>query len=305
MKIAVMGTGGMGGYYGGLLAEAGEDVTFIARGGHFDAIKQNGLTLIGDTTTHKNFRVAVTNCCTEMDFVDVVLFCVKLYDIESAANQIRPLVGPDTMVISVLNGVDGPERIENVIGPGHTIGGAAYASAMIDEPGVIRFKSTGGRLKIGELDGSFSSRLKAFKTICDNTEFECELTDNIVGGLWEKFILLATNSGLSCLCRRPVGEIYNDPDLLGLAKELMAEVRTLAIRKGISIDPNIIDKSVAWSQSLPPDLYASMYHDLVAGKRMEVEGMSGHVIQLGRELGVKTPHHLTVYGGLKVLKGGI
>ena len=199
MKIAVMGSGGMGGYYGGLLASVGEDVSFIARGEHLKALKSDGLLLKGDGEEIHLKPVMATDQPSEIGEVDIVLFCVKLYDTESAGELIKPLLGKNTMVISVLNGVDGPERLEKVIGPGHVIVGAAYASAVIEKPGVIKYKSTGGRLRIGELDGKISDRIKAFRKVCKTTDFECEITENIVGALWDKYILLATNSGLSCL----------------------------------------------------------------------------------------------------------
>ena len=248
--------------------------------------------------------IMATEQPSEIGEVDVVLFCVKLYDTESAGELIKPLLCKNTMVISVLNGVDGPERLEKIIGPGHVIGGAAYASAVIEKPGVIKYKSTGGRLKIGELDGKVSDRIKAFRKACKTTDFECEITQNIVGALWDKYILLATNSGLSCLCRSPVGKIYNDVDLVEVAVALMEETRSLALKQKIAIDPDVIKNSLNWSKSLPPDLFASMYYDMSAGKRMELEGMSGYIKRLGKELGINTPYHSSVYAGLKFFKDG-
>ena len=304
MKIAVMGTGGMGGYYGGLLGSVGADVSFIARGEHLKAMKQNGLLLKGDGEEIYLDPIMATDQPSEIGKADVVLFCVKLYDTETAAEVLKPLLGDNTMVISVLNGVDGPQRLERIVGPGRVIGGAAYASAYIEAPGIIKYKSTGGRLKIGELSGEISRRVDAFRTMCEPASFECEVTENIVGALWDKYILLATNAGLSCLCRSPVGKIYNDADLLEVAINLMEEVQALALKQNIAIDPNVIEQSVKWSKSLPPDLFASMYHDMAAGKRMELEGMSGFVKRLGKELGVSTPYHSLLYGGLKFFKDG-
>jgi len=304
MKIAVMGTGGMGGYYGGLLGSVGADVSFIARGEHLKAIKQDGLLLKGDGDEICLKSIMATDQPSEIGVVDVILFCVKLYDIETAAEVIKPLLGDNTMVISVLNGVDGPQRLERIIGLGRVIGGAAYASAYIEAPGTIKYKSTGGRLKIGELSGDISERIDTFRAICEPASFECEVTENIVGALWDKYILLATNAGLSCLCRSPVGKIYNDADLLEVAIALMEEVRALALKQNIAIDPNVIKHSLEWSKGLPSDLFASMYHDMAAGKRMELEGMSGYVKRLGKELGVSTPCHSLLYGGLKFFKDG-
>ena len=299
MKIAVMGTGGMGGYYGGYLAAAGCDVTFIARGEHLAAIQKNGLSLKGDNgDIHINPTPAMDDPGS-IGPVDVVLFCVKLYDVETAAELIQPLIKKDTIVISFLNGIDGPERLAKIIGKQHVIGGAAYASAVIEAPGIVRYKGTKGHFKIGYLDGRANQDLKEFQNLYSGTPIECEISDDILATLWDKFILLATNSGLSCMCRQPVGIIYNDPDLLELAMAMMREVESLAIAQHIKIDDEIIEKSVAWSKSAPTDLYASMYHDLRKGRPLELAGMSGFVATLGEQLKIATPCHKTVFACLK------
>ena len=299
MKIAVMGTGGMGGYYGGYLAAAGCDVTFIARGEHLAAIQKNGLSLKGDNGNMHINPTSATDDPGSIGPVDVVLFCVKLYDIETAAELIQPLIKKDTIVISFLNGIDGPERLAKIVGKQHVIGGAAYASAVIEAPGVVRYKGTKGHFRIGYLDGRANHGLKEFQSLYSGTPIECEISDDIVATLWDKFILLATNSGLSCICRQPVGIIYNDPDLLELAMAMMREVESLAISQNIKIDDDIIEKSVAWSKSAPIDLYASMYHDLRKGRPLELAGMSGFVATLGEQLKIATPCHRTVFACLK------
>ena len=299
MKIAVMGTGGMGGYYGGYLAAAGCDVTFIARGEHLAAIQKNGLSLKGDNGNMHINPTSATDDPGSIGPVDVVLFCVKLYDVETAAELIQPLIKKDTIVISFLNGIDGPERLAKIVGKQHVIGGAAYASAVIEAPGVVRYKGTKGHFRIGYLDGRANHGLKEFQSLYSGTPIECEISDDIVATLWDKFILLATNSGLSCICRQPVGIIYNDPDLLKLAIAMMREVESLAISKNIKIDDDIIEKSVAWSKSAPIDLYASMYHDLRKGRPLELAGMSGFVATLGEQLKIATPCHRTVFACLK------
>ena len=299
MKIAVMGTGGMGGYYGGYLAAAGCDVTFIARGEHLAAIQKNGLSLKGDNGDIHINPTPATDDPGSIGPVDVVLFCVKLYDVETAAELIQPLIKKDTIVISFLNGIDGPERLAKIVGKQHVIGGAAYASAVIEAPGVVRYKGTKGHFKIGCLDGRANQHLKEFHNLYSGTPIECEISDDILATLWDKFILLATNSGLSCICRQPVGIIYNDPDLLELAMTMMREVESLAISQNIKIDDDIIEKSVAWSKSAPLDLYASMYHDLRKGRPLELAGMSGFVATLGEQLKIATPCHKTVFACLK------
>lgn len=299
MKIAIMGAGGMGAYYGANLAAVGQDVAFIARGAHLDAIRRDGLTLTGDGGDHLIKPAVATDDPREIGPVDVVLFCVKLYDVEAAAAAIRPLLGADTIVISVLNGVDGPERIASVIGAGHVLGGAAYASALIESPGVVSYKSTMAALVIGELDGTASPRAEAFRQACAGAAFTCSVTDNILGVLWDKFTLLATNAALCGVCRQPVATIYGEPALVDLARAMMQEIVAVARARGVAISDDIIETSIARSKGFPPDMYASMYHDLARGRSLEVEGLSGHVAKLGAELGIPTPRHQALFACLK------
>jgi 2-dehydropantoate 2-reductase len=304
MKIAIMGAGGMGAYYGANLAAAGQDIAFIARGAHLAAIKHKGLLLSGPAGNIVVNPAVATDDPSEIGPVDAVLFCVKLHDIETAAAAIQPMLKPDTMVISVLNGVDGPRRIASVIGPNHVLGGAAYASGVIEKPGVVSYKSSMASLVIGELDGKTSARAEAFRNGCIDAGFTCSVTDNILGVLWNKFILLATNAGLSSLCRRPVAVVYDDPDLVVTARAMMQEIVEIATVLEIAIDPDIIETSIARSKTFPPDMYASMYHDLARGRPLEVAGLSGHVTRLGIELGISTPHHQTVFACLKPFMNG-
>jgi 2-dehydropantoate 2-reductase len=294
----------MGAYYGANLAAAGQDIAFIARGAHLAAIKHKGLLLSGPAGNIVVNPAVATDDPSEIGPVDAVLFCVKLHDIETAAAAIQPMLKPDTMVISVLNGVDGPRRIASVIGPNHVLGGAAYASGVIEKPGVVSYKSSMASLVIGELDGKTSARAEAFRNGCIDAGFTCSVTDNILGVLWNKFILLATNAGLSSLCRRPVAVVYDDPDLVVMARAMMQEIVEIATVLEIAIDPDIIETSIARSKTFPPDMYASMYHDLARGRPLEVAGLSGHVTRLGIELGISTPHHQTVFACLKPFMNG-
>ncbi|MEM9357447.1 MAG: ketopantoate reductase family protein [Pseudomonadota bacterium] len=304
MRIAIMGTGGMGGFYGGLLAAQGRDVTFIARGAHLEAIRSKGLRLIGpETNIHIQPAQATDNPST-MAKVDVVLFCVKLYSAEPAAELIRPIIGPDTMVISLMNGVDGPDRIGKALGNQHAIGGAAFASAKIDEPGVVSYRKGPDRLLFGERDGSKSERALAFVEQCQGCPFTIELSEDIESTLWSKFVMLATNAGMTTLARQPVGVVYKDPDIAPVAKALMQEVYEVGRAKGVAIPEDIVERSLEIIKTFSDDMYASTYHDLMAGRSLEIASFSGLVSKLGRELGVPTPHHDTVYACLKPYENG-
>jgi 2-dehydropantoate 2-reductase len=304
MKIAIMGAGGMGAYYGANLADVGQDVAFIARGPHLEAMRRNGLALTGDAGDRLIKPVTATDDPSEIGPVDVVLFSVKLYDVEAAAEAIRPLLRADTMVISVLNGVDGPARIASVIGAEHVLGGAAYASAVIESPGIVSYKSTMAALVIGELDGAPSPRAETFQAACERAPFTCSVSANILGVLWDKFTLLATNAALCGVCRQPVATIYGEPALVDLARAMMEEIVAVARARGIAISDDIIETSIARSKAFPPDMYASLYHDLARGRRIEIEGLSGQVARLGAELGIPTPRHQTLFACLKPFMNG-
>ncbi len=304
MRIAIMGTGGMGGFYGGLLAAQGRDVTFIARGAHLDAIRNHGLRLVGPDTDILISPAQASDDPQTIGPVDVVLFCVKLYSAETAAELIRPLMGADTMVISLMNGVDGPDRIAEVLGARHAVGGAAFASAKIDEPGLISFRKGPDRLVFGELDGTISQRAQAFKEACAGCRFITEISDNIQATLWGKFVMLATNAGMTALARQPIGVVYTDPDIRPVAVAMMEEAVAVAAAKGVTLPGDIVERSLGIIQSFSPDMYASTYHDLVAGRPLEIASFSGLIARLGAELGVPTPHHRTVYACLKPYENG-
>ncbi len=305
MRIIVMGTGGMGGFYGGRLALTGQDVTFIARGAHLAAIRRDGLLLTHPDGDQRIAPAQATDDPASLEgAADVVLFCVKLYDAEAAARLVAPVVGDDTLVVSLMNGVDGPARIADVIGRGHIIGGAAYDSATIKAPGVVETRNGPNRLVLGPLDGTRPAALEAFAEAGRSAGFTMEISDDIARVLWEKFVLLATNAGLTSLTRRPVGEVYADPDLRRLATDMMKEVIAIATAEGVTVGADVIDRSLATLDSFPPSMYASAYFDLAAGKRMEVGSFSGLIAHLGEKHAIPVPHHRTVWACLKPYAGG-
>lgn len=300
MRIVVMGAGGVGGYFGAFLARAGHEVVFIARGAHLEAIRRNGFRLEGSRGDILLEGVGATDDPASLDGpADVVLFAVKLYDTEAAGKAIRPVVGPGTMVVNLQNGVDGPDRLAAVLGAGAVLGGAAYVSALIAEPGVVRYTSDMSRIVFGELDGRQSDRAIAFRDACREAGFEAEVSADIRATLWDKFVLLATNAGLTTLLRKPAGEVYTDPEIMDLAQAMMREVVAVAAAEGVRTSPDIVERSVALSKSFPPGMYASMYHDLARGRRIEVASLSGLLARRGRDLGVPVPHHETVWCALK------
>jgi len=304
MKIAIMGAGGTGGYYGAYLAQADNNVTFIARGAHLAALRKHGLRLQGSRGNIHIQPAQATDRPADIGPVDVVLFCVKLYDTEIVAEAIRPLIGPNTMVISVQNGVDGPERIAKVLGSAHVLGGAAYMSARIAEPGLITYTSAMSKLVFGELDGTLSDRGQRFCTLCNQAGFTAELSPDIKTTLWTKFVLLSANASLTSLTRQPLGYVYGDPDMRPVARAVIEETAAVGRASGVALPDDIVTITLALADTLPPDMTTSMHHDLNAGKPLENASISGLIVRLGQELGVPTPVHQAAFAALKPFQNG-
>jgi 2-dehydropantoate 2-reductase len=299
MRIVIMGTGGTGGYFGGLLAQAGEDVTCIARGSHLEAICACGLTVKSGQWGDVTLRVEATDDPSTLGQVDVVLFCVKTYDTEAAAQHIRPLIGPDTMVLSVQNGIDSPECLVRMVGPQAVVGAAAYVSSVIESPGVISHRA-GGHLIIGELDGGTSPRTEQLRTAFERARIPTELHPNIWVALWEKFVAICGFSGVTALMRLPAGPILACPESSTLYQSTLEEVEAVARATGLSLSADIVERSVVRI----PAVYGSMYYDLVAGRRMELEALQGTVVRLGQECGIPVPMNFAIYAALKPYAAG-
>jgi 2-dehydropantoate 2-reductase len=299
MRIAVVGAGGVGGAFGAALARAGGDVTFIARGAHLAAMKNRGLKIEGGRgETHLVPTRAIDNPA-EIGKVDVVLFCVKLWDVESAGAQIKPLIGSDTAVIPLQNGIDAHERLIPILGSNAVMGGVAQISASITAPGVINQVGTFMRMIFGELDGRGSKRGEDFLALCLKAGFDATLSEQILTELWMKFILLATNAGMTALARQPIGPLREDSDLRPIFLAAYQETIDIGRAKGVALPPDARERIVELTGHLPPGMKASMAHDLDRSNRLEVPWLSGKVAELGRQLGIPTPTHSMIYGMLK------
>jgi 2-dehydropantoate 2-reductase len=236
--------------------------------------------------------------------VDVVLFCVKLWDVESAGAAIRPLVGPNTGVIPLQNGIDASERLIPILGKDAVMGGVAQISATIAEPGVVRQTGTFMRLLFGELSGRPSQRGAAFHALCQRAGFDAVNTNDILTALWEKFVLLATNSSVVALLRLPVGKWRDDAEVIALVEKGVSEVAALAGARGINLPADMPARVVQFTRGAPPDMLPSMAVDLLRGNRLELPWLGGKVVALGRELGVPTPTHDVMYRALKPYANG-
>jgi len=304
MKIAIMGSGGVGGYFGARLAATGNDVTFIARGAHLDAMRKVGLRVqspLGDVHIDP---ADATDDPTEIGPVDIVLFATKLYDTESAGELCKPLIGADTAVISLLNGVDSEEQLSRILGAPHVVGGVARISAEIAAPGVIQHHTNFAIIEFGELDGQKSERLQTFLAAATAAKIDAQLCDDINIAIWQKFLLLASFSAITALTRLAAGPIRDNPETWNLMQEAAHEAGAVARARGVGLADNAVDEVVNIMGTLPDAMKASMLMDLERGKRLELEWLSGAVCRLGRETGVDTPVHRVVLAALSPFTAG-
>jgi 2-dehydropantoate 2-reductase len=299
MRIAVVGAGGVGGGFGAALAKAGADITFIARGAHLAAMKSAGLKVESPRGDTHLVPTQATDDPKTVGPVDVVLFCVKLWDVESAGQHIKPMVGPYTAVIPLQNGIDAPERLVPILGKQAVMGGVAQISASIVAPGVIRQVGTFMRMAFGELDGKRSRRGEEFLALCQKAGFDAALSEQILTELWMKFILLATNASAMALARQPIGKLRDDPDMKPHLVSAYREVIDVGRARGVNLPPDALDKMLAFNAGAPPAMKASMALDLERGNRIELPWLGGKVVELGRQLGVPTPTHALMYAALK------
>ena len=290
MRIAIFGTGGVGGYFGGRLAASGADVTFIARGPQLEALRTRGLRIEspkGDVTVHP---VQATDAPASLGAVDAVFFTVKMYDAESAAASLPPLIGPETVVIPFQNGVESVDILIQAVGPGHTAGGTAYVAAVVTEPGVIKHTAMES-LIFGELDGTRSPRLERVLATCQPAGFDAKLSTNIQSDIWAKFIRLTVFSGMTSVTRMPLGTSREDPDLYAMMEAAWQEGMAVARARGVTLAPGLLDEVRQMTASLPPHAKSSMLEDLERGKRLELPWISGAIVRLGDSSGIPTPTH--------------
>jgi 2-dehydropantoate 2-reductase len=290
MTIAVFGTGAVGGYFGGRLAAAGEQVVFLARGRHLDALRRDGLTIASPKGDLRLSRIQASDRPAEIGPVDLVLFAVKLYDAEGAAALLSPLIGRDTAVITVQNGVDAVETVSRHVGREHVVGGAAYIIAAVEAPGRIRHTAKDS-LVFGESDGSRSPRLLAFEAAAQRAGFGATLSTNIAGDLWTKFVRLATWSGMTTVTRSPIGVLRDNPALMAMMSSALDEAIAVGRARGVAFPDALREETMTLVKSFPEGSKSSMLEDLEHGRRLELPWLSGAVARMGREAGVPTPVH--------------
>ncbi len=304
MRVAVMGSGGLGGYFGALLAKGGSDVSFIARGAHLDAMRRDGLRVEGGPEPFHLEHVHATDDPGEIGSVDLVMVCVKLWDTDAALRQLRPLVGRDTALVSFQNGVLKDSMLRAAYDDSQLIGGVAYVATTVSEPGVIRRTGPLERLIVGEFDGRRSDRVEAFHAAALAGGIDAEVSADIRRAIWEKFVFLVGLSATTTTMSLPIGPIRENPQTRALLLDLMREVVAVGRAHGVPLPEDYAEQRLEFADGVSAEMTSSMQHDLERGNRLEVRWLSGGVVELGKEVGVETPLNRAVADILSVHANG-
>jgi len=305
MKIAVMGSGGLGGLYGARLAHAGCDVTFVARGAHLAAMKSGGLLIENEALGNLHLpKVNVTEDPATIGRADLVIIAVKLWGTEAAARAVKPIVGPETAVLSLQNGVTKDDILRREFGEKAVMGGVAYVATHIARPGVIHQNGPLQRLVFGEYDGRRSARAEALLAALLKAGIQAELSTDIRRTLWEKYSFLVGLSGTTATMRMPIGAVRSNSQTRAFLFEILKETVAVGRALGVSLPENYAEDRLAFADSVPATMTSSMHHDLERGNPLEVEWLSGGVVQLGEKAGVPTPANRAVWDILALHAGG-
>jgi len=298
VKIGVIGAGGIGGYYGAALAQAGAEVALIARGEHLAAIQDRGLRVRSNDSDF-TVRLAASDDPAEIGSCDAVIFSVKSYDTIQAAGLLEPLLKPDTAVLSLQNGVDNEEKIAARIGPEHVLGGVSFILAHIAEPGVVEQVGSVRRVVFGELDGSRTERAERLLAEFRGAGIDTDLADDIRAVLWDKFAYLCALAGLTAVTRLPIDTLLAAPESRELFRSMVGEVALVARAEGVALADDIVDQKTAFAESLGPDSFSSLHHDLVTGHRLELDALHGELTRRATRHGISAPVSKTIYALLR------
>ena len=304
MRFAVFGAGGMGAYFGGKLALAGHDVAFIARGRTLEGLRATGLTVQSPDGDFSLNPIHVGSDAGGIGPVDAVLFCVKLYDVAGAKPLLASLLGPQSFVLTLQNGVEVVDMLAPEIDKARILPGASYVSANIVQPGLIRHVGATGHIDFGELDGKLSARAQALIDAFAKTNVEARFNADIMGSLWSKFVLVAGYSGVMALTRAPIGVVRAEPATLELLRDALREAEAVAHAMGVNIPQGLSEALVRRTEGMAPELKPSLLEDLEHGRRLEVDWLSGAIVRLGEKAGVPTPVNRVIYAALKPYANG-
>ena len=299
MRIAVMGAGGVGGYFGAQFASAGHEVSLIARGAHLAALRANGLTVESAVSPVRSLPVQAVEDPAQLAPVDVVMFCVKLWDVEAAAPMIVPLLAGGGIVIPFQNGVDSHRVLMRILGPGRVAGGVAQIGAVVRAPGIITHTGTMARLRVGAFPEGPRAAVQAFADAGRSAGIAVDVVDDINRALWEKFVFLAAMSGVTALARQPIGAVRTDPDLRATLAAAMRETVAVAATQGVDFGDGFVERQMDFVDGLPAEMRSSMLNDLVAGRRLEAPWLAGAVARMAAAAGVAAPVSATIYAAMK------
>ncbi|MCW8889772.1 MAG: 2-dehydropantoate 2-reductase [Sedimenticola sp.] len=302
MKLAIYGSGGVGGYFGGRLAQVGQDVTFIARGEHLRAMQERGLYV---QSINGDFHIAaprVTANPAEVGPVDMVLVAVKSWQVTEAAEAMQPMMGPDTAVVSLLNGVEAVDQLGAVLGQERVLGGVTKIFSFIDQPGQIKHIGHEPTLVLGEQSGGHSERLERLVDVLKEAGIQVELPPSILVELWKKFLFTTGWGGLGAISRSPIGVLREEPATRAIIAACMQETAAVAEVAGIALPDDIIDLTWSFIEGLEPTGTSSLQRDIAAGRPSEIDAWNGAVVRIGRRLGVATPTHDLIVGSLVPLE---
>jgi len=306
MKIAIVGAGAVGGYFGALLAKSGCRVAFVARGAHLHTIRERGLRVVsplGDFTV----RVDADDDPSRIGPVDAVIVAVKTYDNATAFPLVRPMMGAGTTVLTLQNGVDSAEDLAHVVGRPRVLAGSAYVATAIEGPGVIRQTGTHRRIVFGECfepEATVSERVRGLQAVMSAADIHAEALADVRPAIWEKFIYLAPFAALTGAARLPIGPLWADPDSRATFLHAVTEVADVARASGVMVPADYLDRIEQYGAALPPDTRSSLLIDLSQGRRIEVESLAGSVVRRGRALNVSTPRMEALYAVLKPYASG-
>jgi 2-dehydropantoate 2-reductase len=304
MRIAIVGAGGVGGYFGARLCQGGADVVFVARGAHLEALRRDGLRVESPLGDIHIPHVTATDDAADLGRADIVWLCVKLWDTDASVRAIRPIVGPATGIISFQNGVQKDDALREAFGAGAVMGGVGYIASRIARPGVVAHTGTMQRLVFGEYDGRRTARAEALLDACVRGGINAELSPDIRTAIWEKFVFLVGLSGSTTTTRMTIGPVRSHPRSREFLHELMRETVSVGRALGVALPVDYADQRMAFVDGLPDAMTSSMHHDLAGGRRLEVSWLSGGVVQLGEKAGVPTPMNRAVWSVLAPQEAG-
>jgi 2-dehydropantoate 2-reductase len=298
VNVTVMGTGGLGGYFGGLLAQAGHRVTFIARGPHLEALRRQGGIML--RTVHGDIFGPgdAADSPGGAPPADLILFTVKSYDTAPAAERLRPAVGPDTAILSLQNGVDNEEILARMFGAERVLGGLVYILSTIQAPGVVHQAGGPRKVTFGEWIGGMSERVRHYEGLFKEAGILAAVSDDVAREKWVKFAFICALGGMTALTRLPIGEIRTSPPTWAMFRQIVEEVVAVGRARGVALGSEVVESHVALAAALEPDGTSSLYYDLTHGKRLEIDALHGTAVRYGREVGVPTPACAAVYAVL-------